>query len=613
MNFAPAPSIHELLSNTIQRAFEKTAADSDTEEKVNNLLRFEKKEHGHIPTIAEEKAEYSKSDKDKKDKKSGEKGEMTSSERIEKLASAVEFIVDNADHIVQRQAGIIESALAKLAGKEVPPAVHTGGGSVVRAEASIDGQQTYKKDQVNGETAEGERHSTMSGARPLDGKALLQNNLHAAPGGGGMAPKSKYPEKGPLTNIKTAGAEYGDAERNEQIRTARGYGRAGAVGGALSGVPVGALAGVLHAASNSGNRARMIAEGVGGAVLGSAALGGLGYGVSRGGTRVLNRVARAIGGIGEKPEGAETPAHQAAEHEKQAGFAQFFANNPRLASALATGGVAAIPGAVGGFMGGGHPDAQGQTHRLSGALKGGLTTGAIGAAGGALGAHAAGYHEAMPVGLGQALGIAKSASEQARSYILNKLAGQDVMEAQISAPKDASALAGGGVLETMDASKVGPAYPGGPNGAGGNGQRSLIASNASAINFKKRDAKRPQIDMVEGVLVDSKLNQSTDSKLQENLRSVGQAGVKIAADGRSLLQKIASGQGTPEQTAYLRRLVKQAEAEAPVPGMTAMAGSDTTPDGCTCGKTGECRVCKLRAALEAAKGQGSAQPSAGQF
>ena len=57
------------------------------------------------------------------------------------------------------------------------------------------------------------------------------------------------------------------------------------------------------------------------------------------------------------------------------------------------------------------------------------------------------------------------------------------------------------------------------------------------------------------------------------------------------------------------------EGEAPVEdGLAAMASGDNTPDGCTCGHTGECRVCKLKAALEAARGGGSAQPpSAGAF
>jgi len=191
---------------------------------------------------------------------------------------------------------------------------------------------------------------------------------------------------------------------------------------------------------------------------------------------------------------------------------------------------------------------------------------------------------------------------QLRQAILNKLAGEDVLKANISASKSGGALSGQGVLKNMDATQPQDG-PGGVTSGFGNQARKLIASNKAVIDATKGEAKQPVKEQLKQVITEPALSPKTDSKLQENLRNTSKAGVKIAAQRANLL-KIASS-GTPQEKEALRNLVKQAETDGG--DMTATADAGAAPDGCTCGQSGECRVCKLKSALNTARGgsQGS--------
>lgn len=232
-----------------------------------------------------------------------------------------------------------------------------------------------------------------------------------------------------------------------------------------------------------------------------------------------------------------------------------------------------------------------------------------------------------------------------RQAVLNKLAGEDVMKANIEAERTANPLSGMGQLESFDSTQASPHQAGDASGGGfGNQGRRLIASNQAAIDATKGDAKGPVKTQLSEVLDEPALTSSTDPVLENNLQNTGKAGVKIAA-ARVTLEKVAQ-QGctctTIDGECAFDRLVKVAAATqskrgnkaktanammgyggggggmsgAPSSptmgsggsGMMSMAEAGAGADGCVCGGTGECRVCKLKAALAAAKAQGGGGP-----
>ncbi len=226
-------------------------------------------------------------------------------------------------------------------------------------------------------------------------------------------------------------------------------------------------------------------------------------------------------------------------------------------------------------------------------------------------------------------GKSKTAADIAKAHVLRKLAGEDVMKANISSSRSADATVGGGELSVTEAGQKSPSQAGDAGSGFGNQGRKHIGSNSAAINYTKGDAKGPQKTQLKEVLEEPALSPSTDSKLRENLRNAGSAGVKIAA-ARAALQKIAQegckcdGKGEcaycQMKAAVRAKTEKTANAMmgygggggammggAPPPqmptggGMASMATAGASADGCQCGGTGECRVCKLKAALAAAK------------
>jgi hypothetical protein len=239
-------------------------------------------------------------------------------------------------------------------------------------------------------------------------------------------------------------------------------------------------------------------------------------------------------------------------------------------------------------------------------------------------------------------GSKEKAAAALRQAVLRKLAGEDVMKANIEAERSADPLAGMGQLQSFDSNQPAPHQAGDATGGSGNQARRLIASNQAAIDATKRDAKGPVKSQLSEVLDEPALTSSTDPVLENNLQNTGKAGVKIAA-ARTFLAKVAQ-QGctckTIDEECDFDRLTKVAAATRSKRGSTktanammgygggggmgaggSMSGSSPTmsgggggmmsmadagagADGCTCGGTGECRVCKLKAALAAAKAQG---------
>lgn len=421
--------IQQMIASVIDSATEKVASDhSDRNRKVRELLSYEKKEHGHIPTPTEEEAEKTKT--------------ATAPAYIEKLASALDYISTHFDQIEFPNKGVLQKAAEHLGSS--PQGAGKGEGALKVMEA-IGGEQNHNLGQAHDiEASSSKTHAPLSGSHEGDGKTQLDNNMHHAPGGGGLAPTAKYPPKGPLVAGPTA----------------------------------------------SGSHSK----------------------------------------------------------EKAASFI--------------------------------------------------------------------------------------------RQAVLRKLAGEDVMKANIEAERTANPLAGMGQLESFDSSQPAPHQAGDETGGSGNQARRLIASNQAAIDATKRDAKGPVKTQLSEVLDEPALNASTDPVLKNNLQNTGSAGVKIAA-ARVALEKVAQ-QGCTctriDQECDYDRLVKAAAAtrskrgstktanalmgygggmsagNAMPPssstmsggggGMMSMADAGAGADGCTCAGTGECRVCKLKAALAAAKAQG---------
>jgi hypothetical protein len=160
-------------------------------------------------------------------------------------------------------------------------------------------------------------------------------------------------------------------------------------------------------------------------------------------------------------------------------------------------------------------------------------------------------------------GKKKTAGEIAREMILQKLAGEDVMKANISSPQSGGPLVGEGELEALISDQV-PSNP--TDGSGyGNDQRRLIQSNEAAIDYTKADAKKPQGKQMSEVLNEPAFSPEHDSKLREQLQNAGEAGVKIAGAAVVPFLKQAAAQGvlTQETVNSFKAKTKTASDLAP--------------------------------------------------
>lgn len=117
-------SLHDMIKSVIDDARVKVASDEgekkdEKSDKVKKLLKYEKKEHGHIPSEKEEEAE----------KKASADFDLSDSDDVEKLASALELIGEK-----------IAADSHYLGGES-----HQGGETLATMSA-VSGKQPYKKD-----------------------------------------------------------------------------------------------------------------------------------------------------------------------------------------------------------------------------------------------------------------------------------------------------------------------------------------------------------------------------------------------------------------------------------------------------------------------------------
>lgn len=534
--------LQEMIASVIADATVKTASE---ESKVQKLLAYEKKEHGgHIPTPSEEEAE----------KEKNASAQLTNPAYIEKLASSVEFIASHFNDIEMAPQGVLQ----KRANEEHSPAGPGRRPGALEVLESIGGHQEYRKNHPKTEDAAASQAGTaLSPSHEGDGKTQLENTMHHAPGqSSGSVPHAKYPAKGPLvagpsaSHTKTAGNIQAFYQQHVKMASPM-----------LGGMPA------------------------------------PGANEPQGGGAPMPPPQQGAPAGGPPAAGGETHKHEHHHyfHDKEEG--------------------------------GGDPDHDGDEHEHE-----------EGGEHGAPPAHNAPQHGGQP----PQHQMPKMASPL-QKLLLQKLAGEDVLKAHIEAERSASPLAGEGQLTSTQAGQASPHQAGDHSGGSfGNGARRLIASNQAAIDATKRDAKGPVKSQLAEVLEEPALSPSTDSKLEENLRNTGKAGVKIAG-ARAVLEKIAAGGCTCRtidgecQFCKLQKTAaaviqgnksKTANAMAgyggggggmmggtPPPsmptaggmggGMSTMAEAGAGADGCTCGGMGECRVCKLKAALAAAKAEGA--------
>ncbi|MDD1711147.1 MAG: hypothetical protein LUQ37_09600 [Methanoregulaceae archaeon] len=471
-------------------------------------------------------------------------------EYVEKLASAVDYIAANAHLIEPQQQGVIAQAIEKMALEKSPQGAGKGDTALKLNEKPTPGKQKYKKDKpATEDAAASEAGSKMTSGGHPGGATQLENNMGKAPGqSGGSVPHAEYPEKGPLVNLGKH-ASVRDFYITALEKSA------------------GDLPPQFAAHAESHEKPVSEKE-----------------------------------GKSEKSEKTEK-TEKSGKTEKTASL-----DPAEVARQMILSKLAGIPEKLKEIAS--QPGAPEYARKRFGSWSAGQA------------------------GKGGLKYYGQAARSAARSIV--KSAGEDVMKANISAARNANPLAGMGQLESADAEHDLPRQAGGPTGGFGNQGRKHIQSNASAIGYTKRDAKGPVKSQLKEVLDEPALSAKTDSKLNENLRNTGVAkiaqaspGVKIAA-ARAYLQKIASGgcqcdgQGACQfcklaeavsktsKTAAMAQggMPPAAMSPAPAPGggggggMGAMAEGDEAPDGCTCGHMGECRVCKLKAALQAANGGG---------
>lgn len=306
--------LSEMVSQTLENARMKLASaegkeekkdpkkeegkkdDKKSEKKVEQLLSYEKKEHGHIPTPKEEEAE-----------KKASAGE----DETEKLAAALDYAAD----LLLKEADSVEN------GGE-----SKGGGEQIPTASPVGGRQPYKHDKSKHPVP-----TSSSSVKTQDngGSTAMKTTDSETPGGKG----AKYPAKGVLKtaaqgvleriqSMKAApqateqeevnhskATEGDDPEKTaaggnedaEYSRLAKGHGRMGALVGGLNGAVGGALQGGLH-----GGAKGAIAGGIGGGAVG--ATGGYAAG------RIQHWGAGKLAPAREKKSSAESQGAEALDY-----------------------------------------------------------------------------------------------------------------------------------------------------------------------------------------------------------------------------------------------------------------------------------------------------------
>lgn len=195
--------LQEAIARTIEEAREKMklAAEDCDDGKAKKLLKFEKKEHGHIPSVKEEEAEY---------EKKSSAIDPANPEDIEKLASALEYIAGE----FEKDADSIDN------GGEKPQ-----GGQQLPTQSPTGGTQPYKK---NGSKKHSVPMSTgmQTGETSGDSKTQVPNDHARAPGGtGAKMPANILRKMGGVAALKGE-VEKQAALKEEAVKTIKSVGNA---------------------------------------------------------------------------------------------------------------------------------------------------------------------------------------------------------------------------------------------------------------------------------------------------------------------------------------------------------------------------------------------------
>jgi len=476
--------LQDAIARTIEEAREKMklasdACEGEDKEKVKKLVKFEKKEHGHIPSEKEERAEY---------EKKSSIIDTDDPEEVEKLAASLDFLAE------------------KIAGDSVTIGGESRqGGQVLATMNAVGGTQPYKKDSSKSHNVPTSTGMKSTKDNPGASTAVPTDD-ERAPGGTG----AKYPAKGVL---KTGGVK----------KTAMDYHQARAVGQAV-GLGTHLVGGAIGYQKGKEQHARGEKHTFG-VPQGAAALflpGGAGY--------QLGRYMGHNAAGGEKKKGKKK--HSSVERLQLALAAQTGIVTPEMAADMekdagkvtdalkSMGGKARAAGGrvmellKGGKFGAGNrasnyrPGARG-TIPSSEAWKSLGTRAAAGTAAVVGGKKA--YDKLKKKGKKKAAGV------EAVDYILSK----------ISAVENGGESPQGG----EQLSNTAPV----PSNAG----RELIRNKDGIKNVTKAQAKSPRKKELAEVLTEPAMSAAHDSKVNENLRNAAKGGVKIAA-ARVFLQKIAS-------------------------------------------------------------------------
>jgi hypothetical protein len=427
----------DMIQATIADAKEKLAASED-KEKAEKLMKYEKKEHGHIPTPKEEEQE----------KKSSADGiNFSDPDDIEKLASAMDAIA----------ADFLKEADEKNIGGEKPQ-----GGLVLPTASPLAGKQSYKKDSSkshNVPQTTPEIKAEDNGAA----KTVVEDNLKKAP------PSTPYPAKGVM---KTAAegvkamieAKKKEEEKKEKEKKSEADGLAAKAPKAPA---------VFHPVGKPTP------------VKGKAWSPGQGESGGKG-----KEAATKCSCVGGKMD-PNCPEHGAKEKKSA------IVSRLEAAALKLHGGEEKVAE---------FPPKKEEKKKEEKGEKG-----------------------------------EKKEGEEKRSSAVDYILG-----------KVAESRQGGLTQDTP--SEEGPKPPSDRS----NSARSAIESSEAAIKMKKIQGKEPQKKQLSEVLSEPALSKAHDSKLQDNLRNTGQAGVKIAA-AKAYLAKIASDPNDPRHEKLKVAIAKKVE------------------------------------------------------
>lgn len=164
-------SLQEAIAQTLSETKEKLASsrgDGKEEAKEKKLLAFEKKEHGHLPSVKEEKEECSKE---------ASVIDAHDPDEVEKLAAALD---EGAGLLVKEADSIENGGESKQGGEQLPTQSPTGG------------KQPYKHDKARHQIPT--RTGMISPKDNRGASTAVPTDDNRAPGGTG----AKYPAEGPL-------------------------------------------------------------------------------------------------------------------------------------------------------------------------------------------------------------------------------------------------------------------------------------------------------------------------------------------------------------------------------------------------------------------------------